>query len=99
MNERLKELRKALHLNQTEFGERLGLKQSTITNYEIGLRTPMDSTIKSICDTYGVNETWLRTGEGEMFVQLNHKEKTVRFMADVAKLNGLDPEEGLCGLS
>lgn len=95
MNERIKELRKFLHLTQAEFGERIGVKANTVTNYETGLRTPMDSTIKAICDTYNVNERWLRTGEGEMFVEISHKEKTVRFMADVAKLNGLDPDEGL----
>lgn len=95
MKERIKNIRKYLKLNQTEFGARLGVKQTTVASWELGTRDPQDMVIKAICDNYGVNETWLRTGEGEMFVQLNHKEKTVRFMADVAKLNGLDPEEGL----
>ena len=38
MNERIKELRKALGLTQAEFGERIGVKPNTITNYESGLR-------------------------------------------------------------
>ena len=95
MNDRIKQIRKKAGLTQTEFGERIGVKGNTVTGYETGLRSPTNAVIKSICETFSVNETWLRTGEGEMFVQLNHKEKTVRFMADVAKLNGLDPEEGL----
>ena len=31
---------------------------------------PRDSVIASICRLYNVNETWLRTGEGEMFLDL-----------------------------
>lgn len=66
MQNRIKELRKSLGLNQTEFGAKLGIASSTIAGYEIGARTPSDAIIKSICREYGVNETWLRTGAGEM---------------------------------
>ena len=68
MNKRLKELRKALNMTQTEFAERLGAKQSTIATYEIGRNVPSDPIVHSICVAFNVNETWLRTGEGEMFV-------------------------------
>lgn len=67
MNERIKELRKSLGLTQLEFGEQVGVKANTIGNYEIGLRTPSDAVIRAICREFNVNETWLRTGEGEMF--------------------------------
>ena len=30
---------------------------------------------KSVCREYNVNETWLRTGEGEMFLPVNRKTK------------------------
>lgn len=66
MQNRIKELRKSLGLNQTEFAERLGMVPSAISNYEAGTRAPSDAIIKSICREYGVNETWLRTGAGEM---------------------------------
>ena len=94
MNERIRTIRKTLGLTQGEFGEKIGVKANTITNYESGLRVPMDATIKAICNTYRVNEEWLRNGTGEMFVEMSHKEKTVKFMAEVAMKNGLDPEEG-----
>lgn len=68
MNQRLRELRKALNLNQTEFGNRIGVKQSTITGYETGNRVPLDSVIVSICREFNVNEDWLRSGKGEMFL-------------------------------
>ena len=49
MNNRIKELRKSLGLNQTEFGERIGVKQGSIASYESGARTPLDTVINSIC--------------------------------------------------
>ena len=71
MQNRIKQVRKALNLNQAEFGERIGVKQSTVTAYECGNRTPLDAVIAMICKTFNVNETWLRTGEGEMFAPVD----------------------------
>ena len=67
MRNRIKDLRKSLGLNQTEFGEKLCIAQTTVAGYENGSRVPSDAIIKSICQEYGVNETWLRTGYGDMF--------------------------------
>ena len=64
MNERIKLLRKALELNQTDFGARIGVKQGTVAAYESGARVPLDSVIVSICREFGVSESWLRSGEG-----------------------------------
>lgn len=67
MEKRIRELRKALNLNQDELAMKLGVQRSTITNYELGRRVPLDAVIASICREFNVSETWLRTGEGEMF--------------------------------
>lgn len=69
MNERIKELRKALGITQAEFGTRIGLKRNTIATYEMGRNEPTQAVITSICREFDVNETWLRTGSGEMFRQ------------------------------
>ena len=68
MKNRIKQIRKHFNLNQEDFGKRIGPKQSTVTAYECGNRVPMDVTITSICREFGVNEEWLRTGNGEMFL-------------------------------
>lgn len=68
LNERLKKLRKALDLTQQEFADRIGVKRNTIATYEIGRNTPLNAVIASICREFNVSETWLRTGEGEMFL-------------------------------
>ena len=67
MNNRIKELRKSLGLNQTEFGERIGVKQGSIASYESGARTPLDTVINSICRDFNVSKIWLIEGRGEMF--------------------------------
>lgn len=80
MNERIKELRKALGLTQTEFGEKLGVKPNTVSTYESGLRAPSDAVLMSICREYGVNEVWLRTGIGPMLVPRTREEEIAGFM-------------------
>ncbi len=66
IGERIKELRKNLNLNQTEFGKRIGAKQTTIAGYENKIRTPSEAIIKSICREFNVREEWLRDGIAPM---------------------------------
>lgn len=68
IHERIRYLRKdVLGMNQTEFAERLGLKQGSFSSIESGSSTVTDRTIKAICMVFNVREEWLRTGEGEMY--------------------------------
>lgn len=68
VNERVKELRQALKLNQVDFGARIGLTGPAISRYESGTNGVSDSIILLICKEFGASEHWLRTGEGEMFL-------------------------------
>ena len=70
MKERIKTIRKNLGLTQSEFGAKVGVKGNTITGYETGIRSPSDAVIFSICREFNVNEDWLRSGIGEMFIPL-----------------------------
>lgn len=67
LNERIKKIRKSLDLTQAEFGRRIGMKQNTIALIEGG-RNTSNQTIFAICREFRVNEAWLRTGKGEMFL-------------------------------
>lgn len=69
MNERIKKLRKVLNLTQQEFGECIGMKRNSIALIEGG-RNTSDQTIFAICREFNVNEKWLRTGEGSMFIEI-----------------------------
>lgn len=79
MKERIKKLRKALGLTQQKFADALGIKQNTIAQYESGRNAPIDAVISLICREFGVNEEWLRTGEGDMFQQKTRDEELSAF--------------------
>lgn len=66
MNDRIKELRKSLGLNQAEFGAKVGISNTAVSKWESGENAVPDSAILNICREFGVNETWLRTGAGDM---------------------------------
>ena len=85
MKERIKELRKSLGITQQEFADKLGLKRNTIATYEIGKAVPSDRVVSDLCKKYNVNEEWLRTGEGEMFVALNRTQQIAQLTADLFK--------------
>lgn len=85
MNERIRLLRKELGLNQSDFGNKIGVKQGTVAGYESGARTPLDAVVSSICREFDVNEEWLRTGEGEMFEQMTEQQKLLKYTGMLLK--------------
>lgn len=90
IKERIKLLRKTMELTQVEFGEKLGIKGNTVTGYETGLREPSNAIISSLCRTFNVDERWLRTGEGDMFVKLSEDEELARLFADLLREDDSD---------
>lgn len=83
MNKRLKEVRKSLGLTQQEFADTIGSKRNTIAKYETETNVPSTAVISLICSKFNVNEEWLRTGKGEMFMKLSRSEEIASFMGDV----------------
>ena len=86
MNNRIREVREHFKLTQTEFGERLGVSRDVIGNIEYNrLKNPKqkEPIIKLICSTFGVNELWLRSGEGEMFQAMTEDEELADYLGDV----------------
>lgn len=75
IRERIAILRKTLGLSQRQFGERVGVKRTTITNYEMGRNKPNELARQRICKEYGVRREWLEFGEGEMFEPENRYEQ------------------------
>lgn len=61
---RIRELRKSEGYTTKQFGERLGVKQSTVNAWEVGRIKPPVIAIKAIASEFGVSEEWLTTGEG-----------------------------------
>ncbi len=85
MNKRLRLLRKTLDLTQQEFADKIGMKRNTIANYETNRNEPSNSVISLICREFNVSETWLRTGEGEMFIEVDADKELATLFAKFAQ--------------
>lgn len=85
MNNRIRELRKALNLSQKEFAEKIGLKQNSISYMEKCGAAVKERNIKAICSQFNVKESWLRTGAGSMF--FDNKKRQREFLDIFEKLS------------
>lgn len=86
MINRLKQLRKdILKLSQEEFASNIGLKKSAISDIERCKANLTERNIKAICQTFNVNEDWLRNGNEPIFIEKETK------IIDILKENGVKP--------
>ena len=67
-------------LTSSEFGDRIGVSQSTVSLWRSGSRNPSNQAIRSISREYGISEEWLMTGEGPML----HEKSKAEAAADIA---------------
>lgn len=79
MNERIKEVRKALGLTLERFGERLGVGKSVLSQIENGKSAVTDQMFKSICREFNVNPEWLRNGTGDMYAPQTKNQEILAF--------------------
>ena len=83
LSKRLVKIRDTLKISQDELGTKIGISRFSVSNYESGKRNITERVIKDICREFDVNEEWLRTGEGEMFVELPEGTELGKYIADV----------------
>lgn len=83
MKDRIKKIRKELDLTQQKFADTIGMKRNTIAQYEMGRTVPSDAIIFSICREFNVNENWLRTGQGDMFIPRTRNQVITDFVGDL----------------
>lgn len=105
MNTRISFIIKELKVTKSEFAKRLGVSAAFISQVCSGSSGISDRTISDICREFGVDEIWLRTGEGEPFRQESRDEEIMRFASQtiqgsdefkkalVSMLAKLDPED------
>lgn len=93
--ERLKLLRKQLEIRQGDFADKISTTQGHISDIENGRKNLSDRTLKLICleDWNGqkVNEKWLRTGEGEMFLPILEEDEVAAYVSELLEDNGENP--------
>lgn len=82
---RFKELRKELNVTQQEFADKLKISRNFVAQIEMGSKVPSDRTIDDVCREFNVDEEWLRTGKGSMFVPGIKDKQISAMLADVMK--------------
>ncbi len=90
MNKRIRKLRKELNLTLDKFGEQIGLKKSSLSQIENGKCAITEQTIKSICREFNVNENWLRTGEGDIHIQISEEDELMQWAGKVLSKQSSD---------
>lgn len=88
--DRIKEVRNYFHVTQQEFADRIKVKRNTVATYEMGRSIPSDAAIALICKEYGINELWLRTGDGDMLIDNPKAIEISNLLSDLQKADEND---------
>lgn len=68
MNNRFREIRKALNMTQKEMGAILGITNTSVSVIEKGDAALTERNQNALCEKLNVNKEWLQDGIGEMFL-------------------------------
>ena len=85
---RVNKLRKELGYTLDKFGGKLGVQKSAISKIEKGENNLTEQMFLSICREFHVNQEWLRTGKGEMFVPVPEEDEIATYVEDLLSDNG-----------
>lgn len=92
IGERIKVVRASEGLSLDKFGERIGLKKSTLSQIENCKANVTERVIKDVCDKFHIDEIWLRTGDGKMHLDVTRREAVADFLAEILSGGGT-PEQ------
>lgn len=79
--ERIKQIRKEQEMTLEQFGNILGVTQTTVSRIENGKRNLTEAMRKSICREFNIDPIWLTTGEGDPRI-----DQSVELIATLDKL-------------
>lgn len=85
INSRICRLITELSMTKTSFAKALNLSQPFVSQICTGYSQPSERTILDICREFNVNEQWLRSGEGDMFLRLSRNDEIAAYVARVMK--------------
>ena len=84
ISQRIIKIVNALGGNKSEFARKINLTPAYISKLDKKPdMVPSDRTITDICREFNVSEHWLRTGEGDMFIQLSEDADFIRVMTEI----------------
>jgi len=98
INRRIREIRSVLGLSQVKFSSITALSSGYIAGIETGRITVNERLIKLVCSSFNVNETWMRHGEGEMFLEPLIEDKRFNNLVTTVKALPVKYQEFLFGV-
>lgn len=75
MKDRISFLISEKKVSKTEFAKSIKVSQGFVSQMCSGASNPSERTIELICQQYGCDEVWLRTGAGEPFTPLSRSDE------------------------
>lgn len=81
---RLRLLRKGRGLPQREVADRLGMARATLSNYEVGRRSPGIEELRRLAEFYGVGLDYFGLSDGEGTLELLERARAV-FSSELPK--------------
>lgn len=84
---KLKTLRKGRGLTQLELSERMDLSRATISNYEVGRRTPHLSELRRFAEYYGVGLDYFGVETSDEGFELLSRAKSVFLSTELTSEN------------
>ncbi|MDO4820301.1 MAG: helix-turn-helix transcriptional regulator [Prevotella sp.] len=87
----IKTVRQSVCMNQTDFAARIGIKQSTLSNYEHGTAAPSIEVLQKICKEFNVSANFL-LDLPEKHKGINSYGEILEFFHELKMLLGIDAE-------
>lgn len=78
VNTRMRALREALKMTQSEFADALNISSALVGKMENGVIDVSDNTISKACQAFSVPIEWLEHGKGEMSFRKTEKPRDLR---------------------
>ena len=85
LGNRVRQVRKSKNMTQTEFGFKLGISHSHVSNIENGKENASNTLVLMMCSTFQIDREWLLFGEGEMHAsRLDSEDVNERFEYNIS---------------
>lgn len=96
ISERIRKIMDAKGINKSDLARIINVDRSYASRLAAGIREPSDRTISDICREFDINEKWLRTGEGDMYIPKTRNRLLSEFFADILDAKDDDPIREYC---
>lgn len=92
LNERILLILKDAEKKRVDLARALNISEASVSTMCSGKTNPSAQNIALICQKFGINEEWLKTGKGEMKAPLTKQAEIAEITAQLFRKEETDPE-------